>query len=107
MAVTLARCVRKGSWASPAHCPNWRWRKGSPARGVLRNLGCRSVAAAGAAVHAAVPNAVFDLVNTGFAVVVARDAVAGVPREYAQAVMRYSPALVAEEVSAEDVMACW
>lgn len=80
---------------------------GTGVEAVLRNLGCRSVVVSGVSVNVAVSNAVFDLVNAGFGVVVARDAVAGVPREYAQAVVRYSLALVAEVVSTGDVVACW
>ena len=46
---------------------------------VLRNLGIRTIVAAGVSVNVALTNLVFDGVNVGYQVVVPRDAVAGLP----------------------------
>jgi len=46
---------------------------------VLRNLGIRTIVAAGVSVNVALSNLVFDGVNVGYQVVVPRDAVAGLP----------------------------
>jgi len=46
---------------------------------VLRNLGIRTIVAAGVSVNVALTNLVFDAVNAGYQVVVPRDAVAGLP----------------------------
>ncbi|CAM5344393.1 isochorismatase [Streptomyces spiroverticillatus] len=74
---------------------------------LLRNLGCRDVVVVGVSANVAVPNAVFDLVNLGYGVVVAEDAVAGVPEEYVGAVMRHSLGLVARVVGAGEIWGVW
>ena len=61
----------------------------------LRNLGVRTVVVAGVSVNVAVTNLVMDAVNLGYQVVLARDAVAGVPAGYADAVIDNSLALLA------------
>ncbi|MCX5206794.1 cysteine hydrolase [Streptomyces sp. NBC_00237] len=74
---------------------------------LLRNLGCRNVVVVGVSANVAVPNAVFDLVNLGYGVVVAEDAIAGVPEEYVAAVVRNSLALVATVAGTGDVCGVW
>ncbi|MFI5804970.1 isochorismatase family protein [Streptomyces sp. NPDC051561] len=74
---------------------------------VLRNLGCRSVVVVGVSANVAILNAVFDLVNLGYQVVVVADAIAGVPGEYTGMVVRHSLGLVAGVVGVEEVVRCW
>ncbi|MFF3615878.1 cysteine hydrolase [Streptomyces sp. NPDC002580] len=74
---------------------------------LLRNLGCRTLVVTGVSANIAVPNAVFDAVNRGYAVVVPADAIAGVPAEYTPAMIRNTLALVATITTADDVLACF
>lgn len=80
---------------------------GTEVDALLRNLGCRSVVVVGVSANVAIPNAVFDLVNSGFGVVVVADGIAGVPTEYTGEMVRNTLALVATVVGAEDVVGCW
>jgi nicotinamidase-related amidase len=80
---------------------------GTEVGALLRNLGCRSVVVVGVSANVAIPNAVFDLVNSGFVVVVVADGIAGVPAEYTGAMVRHTLALVATVVEAQDVVECW
>ena len=74
---------------------------------ILRNLGVNVLVIAGVSVNVAVPNLVMDAVNLGYQVVVARDAVAGVPAEYADAVIENTLSLIAEVVTTDDVIKEW
>ncbi len=80
---------------------------GTDVDALLRNLGCRTVLVVGVSANIAVPNAVFDAVNLGYTVVVARDAIAGVPAEYTPAMIRHTLALVATVTTADEVLGCW
>ncbi|MFF0747037.1 isochorismatase family cysteine hydrolase [Streptomyces sp. NPDC004111] len=80
---------------------------GTEVDALLRNLGCRSVVVAGVSANVAIPNAVFDLVNAGYGVLVAADAIAGVPSRYTGELVRNTLALVATVVTAADVADCW
>ncbi|WP_418955871.1 cysteine hydrolase [Streptomyces tritici] len=74
---------------------------------LLRNLGCRTLIVTGVSANVAVPNAVFDAVNLGYAAVVPGDAVAGVPVAYTAEVLRHSLALVATVTTTREVLAAW
>ena len=74
---------------------------------VLRNLGVRTIVATGVSVNIAITNLVMDAVNAGYAVVLPRDAVAGLPREYADAVIDNTLALLATVVTTDDLLAIW
>ncbi|MFE1955294.1 MULTISPECIES: cysteine hydrolase [Streptomyces] len=74
---------------------------------LLRNLGCRTLVVTGVSANVAIPNAVFDAVNLGYQVVVASDAVAGVPADYVPAMIRNTLALVATVVTTQDVLTAW
>src|SRR5690606_9277021 len=54
---------------------------------VLRNLGVRTIVGVGVSVNVAICNFVMDAVNAGYRFVLPRDAVAGVPPDYADAVI--------------------
>jgi len=49
----------------------------------------------------------FDAVNAGYQMVMPRDAVAGVPTDYANAVLDNTLALVATLPSTDDVLRAW
>lgn len=74
---------------------------------VLRNLGVRTVVVTGVSVNVAVTNLVMDAVNHGYDVVLPRDAVAGLPQEYADAVIDHTLALLATVVTTDDLVAHW
>jgi nicotinamidase-related amidase len=74
---------------------------------VLRNLGARTIIGVGVSVNVAIPNFVMDAVNHGYWFVLPRDAVAGVPREYAEAVIDGTLSLLAHVVTTDEVLAAW
>ena len=74
---------------------------------LLRRLGIAVVVVAGVSVNVAILDLVLDCVNAGFEVIVPRDAVAGVPPEYAAAVIDNTLRLLARVERTEDVLARW
>ncbi|MGH9275637.1 MAG: cysteine hydrolase [Acidimicrobiales bacterium] len=74
---------------------------------VLRNLGVRTIVVTGVSVNVAVTNLVMDAVNLGYDVVLPRDAVCGIPREYADAVIDNTLVLLATVVTTDDLLAIW
>jgi biuret amidohydrolase len=74
---------------------------------VLRNLGARTVVGVGVSVNVGMLDFCFDAVNAGYQFVMPRDAVAGVPEDYAEAVLDNTLALVASLLSTDEVLAVW
>jgi len=74
---------------------------------VLRNLGVSTIVIVGVSVNIAVQNLAYDAVNRGYQVVIPRDAVVGVPAEYADAVLDNSLSLVATLTTAADLVGVW
>lgn len=74
---------------------------------VLRNLGITTVVVTGVSVNVAVTNLVMDAVNRGYDVVVPRDAVCGIPQDYADAVIDNTLALLATITTTDDLVAVW
>jgi nicotinamidase-related amidase len=74
---------------------------------ILRNLGVRTVVGVGVSVNVAIQNLAFDAVNTGYQVVIPRDAVAGFPREYVEAVFAHTLGAVATLVTTADLLTAW
>lgn len=74
---------------------------------LLRNCGIRTVVIVGVSVNVALIGLVIGLVNAGYQVVVPRDAVAGIPVEYAEAMLDNTYALIATMVTTEEVLAAW
>ncbi|WP_055491453.1 cysteine hydrolase [Streptomyces sp. TP-A0356] len=79
---------------------------GTEVDALLRNLGCRTLIVTGVSANVAIPNAVFDAVNRGYAAVVPADAIAGVPSDYTPAIIRNTLALVATVATTDEVLAC-
>ena len=73
----------------------------------LRDLSVSTVIVAGVSVNLGVLGLAIEAVNAGFHVVVATDAVCGLPRDYAANVMRNSVALVAARAPVDDVVTAW
>ena len=69
---------------------------------VLRNLGVRTIVVTGVSVNIAITNLVMDAVNRGYDVVLPRDAVCGLPQDYADAVHRPHARLLAAVTTTDD-----
>ena len=74
---------------------------------VLRNLGITTIVVTGVSVNVAVTNLVMDAVNRGYDVVLPRDAVCGIPRAYADAVIDNTLSLLATVTTTDDLVAIW
>jgi nicotinamidase-related amidase len=74
---------------------------------VLRNLGATTIVAVGVSVNVAITNLVMDAVNAAYRVVVPRDAVAGIPADYATAVIDNTLSLLATITTTDDLIATW
>lgn len=73
----------------------------------LRNLRVDCVVATGVSVNLGILGVALEAVNHGYGVVVATDAVAGYPRDYAEAVMKHTIALLATRASVREIIAAW
>ena len=73
----------------------------------LRNLGVTTVVATGVSVNVGILGLCLSAVDLGYQVVLVRDAVAGVPRQYADAVIDNSLAMVATVVSSDELIQAW
>lgn len=73
----------------------------------LRNLGTTTVIATGVSLNVGLLGLVIEAVNLGYQVVVVRDAVAGIPAEYAEAVLDNTLPLLATVVTADEILATW
>lgn len=74
---------------------------------VLRNLGATTIVGIGVSVNVAMTNFTMDAVNAGYQFVLPRDAVAGVPRAYAEAVIDNTLSLLATVTTADAVVEAW
>lgn len=90
----------------------YRWHGLGPMGGtdldaILRNLKVTTIVAVGVSVNVAILNLVMDAVNAGYRVVLPRDAVAGIPAEYATAVIDNTLSLLATITTTDDLLAAW
>jgi len=74
---------------------------------ILRNLGVRTVVATGVSVNIGVTGMVMGAVDRGYRVALVTDAVAGVPRDYTEAVIEHTLAPLATRITTDDVVAAW
>ena len=74
---------------------------------LLRNLGVTTIVGVGVSVNVAIQNFAFDAVNASYQMVIPRDAVAGFPREYVEAVFANTLGAVATLVTSADLLAAW
>ncbi len=74
---------------------------------VLRNLGATTVVGVGVSVNVGMTNFAMDAVNAGYQFVLPRDAVAGIPEDYAEAVIENTLSLIATVTTVDAVAACW
>jgi len=71
---------------------------------ILRNLGVRTIIIVGASVNIGVTNLVMDAVNASYNVVLPRDAVCGIPADYADAVIDNTLSLLATLTTTDEVI---
>ncbi|MFM8530093.1 MAG: isochorismatase family protein [Ilumatobacteraceae bacterium] len=74
---------------------------------VLRSMGVTTVVAMGVSVNVGVLGLVLSAVDLGYQVVLVRDAVAGVPADYASSVIDLSLSMLATVVTADELLAAW
>jgi nicotinamidase-related amidase len=74
---------------------------------VLRNLGVRTIVGVGVSVNVAIQNLAFDAVNASYQVVLPRDAVAGFPPAYVDAVFAHTLGAVATVTTTPALLAAW
>jgi biuret amidohydrolase len=89
-----------------------RWHGVGPMGGtdldsVLRNLGVSTIVVVGVSLNIAIPNVVMDAVNAAYRVVVPRDAVAGVPADYGEAIIANTLSLLATITTTDDLLDVW
>lgn len=81
--------------------------EGTELDSLLRNEGIRTIVAVGVSVNVAIINLTFDAVNAGYVVVIPRDAVAGTPSDYVDAVFEHTLGIVATVTTTNDVVTAW
>jgi nicotinamidase-related amidase len=74
---------------------------------ILRNQGVRTIVGVGVSLNVAIQSLAFDAVNASYQVVIPRDAVAGFPREYAEAVFQHTLGAVSTLVATNDLLEVW
>ena len=74
---------------------------------ILRNLGVTTIVGVGVSVNVAMLNFAMDAVNDGYQFVMPRDAVAGIPEDYAEAVLDNTISLLATLPTTDEVLAAW
>ena len=74
---------------------------------ILRNLGVTTIVGVGVSLNIGMTNLAFDAVNRGYQIVLPRDAVAGVPADYAEAVLENTLELVATLTTTAEVVSAW
>jgi nicotinamidase-related amidase len=89
-----------------------RWHGVGPMGGtdldaVLRNLGVSTIVVVGVSLNIAIPNVVMDAVNAAYRVVVPRDAVAGIPTEYGDAIIANTLSLLATITTTDELINLW
>jgi len=74
---------------------------------VLRNLGVTTIVGIGVSVNIGMTNFAMDAVNLGYRFVLPRDAVAGVPEDYANAMIDNTLAMLATVVTTDEIVKVW
>jgi nicotinamidase-related amidase len=74
---------------------------------ILRNLGITTVVATGVSVNLGVFGMALTALDLGYQVVIPTDAVAGIPRDYVDAVFEHSLSLIATLTTTDELLAIW
>ncbi|MFI7706314.1 isochorismatase family cysteine hydrolase [Nonomuraea sp. NPDC049480] len=73
----------------------------------LRSLDVSNVVAAGVSLNLGITGLALEAVNLGYRVTVVTDAVAGIPEDYARAVLKNTISLLATRATAADLIEVW
>ena len=74
---------------------------------ILRNLGTKTLVLTGVSLNVAIPNITMDAVNKGYTVVIPRDAVAGVPAAYGEAMLDNTLSVLAYLTTTQELVDLW
>jgi biuret amidohydrolase len=74
---------------------------------ILRNLGVRTVVPIGVSVNEALLGLCISAADLGYRIALPTDAIAGLPRDYAQDVVKHSLALLATVTTTDAICAAW
>ena len=73
----------------------------------LRNLGVSTVVATGVSLNLGILGLAIEAVNLGYQVLVVRDAVAGLPPDYATAVLAHTLPMISTLVTVDELLEVW
>lgn len=74
---------------------------------ILRNLGVRTVIPVGVSVNEALLGTCLTAADLGYRIALPTDAIAGVPEDYADLVVRHTLALITNPTTVDDIVAVW
>ncbi len=74
---------------------------------ILRNLGVRTIVPVGVSVNEALLGTCLTAADLGYRIALPVDAVAGVPADYADLVVRHTLALITNPTTVDDIVAAW
>ena len=74
---------------------------------ILRNLGVTTVVIMGVSLNLGIVGASLTALDLGYQVVVVRDAVVGIPKEYADAVLANTISMIATVVDSDELLGAW
>lgn len=85
----------------------WHPFEGTELDSILRDIGIRTVIAAGVSTNIGVQGIVVEALNRNYRALVASDCVAGFPPEYAEMSLKYGVGIVARITTARDIVTAW
>ena len=74
---------------------------------VIRNLGVRTIVLMGVSLNLGITGSALSALDLGYQVIIVRDAVVGLPEEYAEAVLENSLSMIATIVTADELIDAW
>lgn len=74
---------------------------------VIRNLGARTIVLMGVSLNLGIMGAALSALDLGYQVIVVRDAVVGLPKEYADAVLENTLSMISTIVTADELIGAW
>lgn len=81
--------------------------QGTELDAILRNLGVATLVGVGVSVNVAIQNLAFDAVNASYQVVIPRDAVAGFPADYVEAVFTHTLGAISTLCTTSALLTAW
>jgi len=67
----------------------------------------RTIVLMGVSLNLGIMGGALSALDLGYQVVIVRDAVVGIPKEYGEAVLEYTMAMIATVVTADELIAAW